>query len=250
MELFRHTQGNPADPALVLVNGLFAPLESWDGALSYLDGFNLLRYDGVGQGQSPKPDRIYHFDGLVDDLENLLSDLDWPPTFICGISNGGSVALEFARRHPHRVRAVVAADCAVEVSPLFRLKLQSWLAAHETGGPTHRFDVATPWIWGETALQQNADLIDLYRSRAADQEDQAVRGLIKGALTVNIDATGISVPTLLLTGEEDILTPPFVMDRIPITHAVRKRVPGGHASLLENPAIFGDVIVPWLKGWL
>ncbi len=248
MKLVYQIDGRPEYPALVLLNGLFADLNSWDPAMAYLDRFHVLRYDGRGQGRSPKPEGPYRLDLLLEDLASLLEVLDWPPTFLAGISNGGSLALAFARRFPERVRGVVAADCHHRVTPLLRLKVNSWLQAHRLGGPAHRFDVATPWIWSETMLAKGSDLIDYYRKKAASQEEQAVRGLIEGTLTVDIAVEQIQVPVLLLAGEEDILTPPFFMKTMAIPKGEFRMVPGAHASLLERPDIFEETIVPYFRG--
>lgn len=125
MTLHYRIDGPAQGPPLVLLNGLFAGLESWDTAMPFLTGYRVLRFDGRGQGLSPKPDEVYALDLLVEDLCALLDDLQWPPSFFAGISNGASVGLALAQRAPQRVLALVAADCHHQVSPLLRLKVNS-----------------------------------------------------------------------------------------------------------------------------
>ena len=43
-------------PPVVLLNGIFQRLESWDPVLPHLTGFTLLRYDMRGQGESEAPE--------------------------------------------------------------------------------------------------------------------------------------------------------------------------------------------------
>jgi len=248
MKLHYQIDGAPGNPALILLNGLFADLQSWERGMEHLRDFYVLRFDGRGQGQSPKPAEVYDLETQVQDLLRLLLELDWPPCFLVGISHGGSLGLEFARRCPDRVKALVAADCHHKTTPLMALKLKSWLAAHHVGGPTHRFDVAAPWIWSESVMHDYPALIEHYRNKAGDHEEQAVRGLIEGALTVNINVEEIRVPVMLLAGEEDVLTPPFFMKSMNINQCQFRTTPGGHASLLEQPDIFENTIVPFLKG--
>ncbi len=216
--------------------------------MEHLAGFRVLRYDGRGQGQSPKPEGVYGLDVLLDDLIGLLDSLDWPRSHVAGISNGGCVALGLAAAYPERVHRLVAADCYGRVTPLLRLKVQSWLTAHKIGGPTHRFDVATPWIWSESLLNEHPELIDHYRGKAAGHEEQAVLGLLEGALTHHIDLARITAQTLLLAGEEDLLTPPHAMRAMTPrpADAQFQTVPGGHASLLEHPEIWAETITPFL----
>ena len=211
--------------------------------------FNTLRYDGPGQGESEKPDRVYDMDLLMEAFEQVLQRHQWPATWLVGISNGGCIALEAARRFPKRVLGVVAADCYDRISPLLQLKLDSWLAAHQKGGPCHRFDIATPWIWSNRILRENPELPAYYRARAHQHQPHAVRNLILGALSHQIDVTQIQQPVLFLCGEEDLLTPPFEMremaQRLP--GAQFHIVPGAHASLLEHPEIFRDTILPFIE---
>ncbi len=234
---------------LVLINGLFASRASWDPAMPALTDFRVLRYDGRGQGESDCPPGIYDLGVLLDDLEEVLSRNNWPPSFLLGISNGGCVALAFAARHPERVLGVIAADCYARVSPLLRLKINSWLQAHEVGGALHRFDIAAPWIWSDSVLSANPEFVDDYRARAAQLDPRAVRGLLGGALTHHIDLSRIRVPTLYLAGEEDLLTPPFTMQAMQrqTRGSALKIVPGGHASLLEYPHLVGEFAVPFME---
>jgi 3-oxoadipate enol-lactonase len=234
---------------LILLNGLFADLHSWDGAMAHLKDFRVLRYDGRGQGCSPSPEGIYDLATLLGDLLEVLDEAAFPSAHVVGISNGGCLGLELAAATPARVRRLVAADCYLSVSPLSRLKIQSWLLAHETGGPTHRFDIAAPWVWSEATLADNREAIAAYREKATSHSDRAVQGLLRGALSHQIDGAAIVAETLLLAGSEDLLTPPFCMRAMAeILRAARfQEVAGAHASLLEYPHIFAETIVPFLR---
>ena len=249
MSLHHRIDGPEDAPPLILVNGLFAELMSWEPAMTHLTGFRVLRYDGRGQGQSPTPEGPYTLDLLVADLIGLLDRLDWPPSAVAGISNGGCVALALAAVHPDRVTAVVAADCYAEVGPLLRLKIQSWLSAHEVGGPTHRFDIATPWIWSEGLLRERPELVAHYRAKSGDHLDVAVRGLLTGALTHHIDLTAVGAPCLLCAGVEDVLTPPGLMRAMAesMTDTAFAELRGGHAGLLEHPDLWAETLVPFLE---
>ncbi len=237
-------------PWLVLVNGLFADLQSWSESIEALSRhFRVLRYDGRGQGESPRPIGDYSLSTLVEDLEGLLDDLEIKEAFFIGLSNGGRVALEFASKNPQRALGIVAADTYKKPSHLLKLKLQSWLEANQKGGPKHRFDVATPWIWGETIVEERPELLEYYRERAGLEKVHVIEGLIKGAMEDHdINFSNIIAPVLFCAGFEDVLTPPFnhekLKDLIPGSEV--KFIPGGHASLLEYPQSLREVCLPWL----
>jgi 3-oxoadipate enol-lactonase len=165
-----------------------------------------------------------------------------------GLSNGGRIAMEFSVRHPDKVKALVAMDTYDEPTPLLKAKLNSWKVAHEVGGPLHRFDIATPWIWGEEVFNSKHELLLSYREKASTLRPHVVKALIDGALQTTIDITKINTPTLLVVGEEDLLTPPFNHQKMvkKIPHGKLVIVPGGHASVIERPNIMEKYVLPWL----
>jgi 3-oxoadipate enol-lactonase len=187
----------------------------------------------------------------VTDLEHLLEKLEITNVVLVGLSNGGRIALEFARRFNHaekKIRAVVACDTYDNPSPLLKAKLRSWLWAHEESGPLHRFDIATPWIWGEETFKEKEELIMSYREKAGLVLDHVVKNLILGALETDIAIGEIDCPVLLIAGTEDLLTPVFYHEEMQkkLKHGELVKVKAGHASLIERPGIMDKAIVPWL----
>jgi 3-oxoadipate enol-lactonase len=184
----------------------------------------------------------------VEDLAHLLDTLKIENPILVGLSNGGRVALEYARRFKS-TRAVVACDTYDKPTPLLKAKLRSWLAAHEESGPLHRFDIATPWIWGEETFRTKEELILSYRDQAGLVLDHVVKNLILGALETDIELSEIDCPVLLVAGNEDLLTPVFyhegMLEKLKDGKMITVRA--GHASLLENPTIVEKTILPWIK---
>jgi 3-oxoadipate enol-lactonase len=239
---------------LVLLNGLFADTTSYDNVVAdYSAHFNVLRFDGRGQGKSPRPetDKGYLLEDQIGDMEGLFHELGLfnKDVYLVGLSNGGRLALEFAVRHPDTVKALVAADVYHKVSPLLEMKLSGWLKANAVGGPFHRFDIATPWIWGESVLRKRPDLVEIYRQRADHHSSEVVEALIKGAMAqYEIDLGNINCPTLLMVGREDLLTPVFNHQEMAeeIKQCQFEIIDGGHASLLESPNVHHQKIIPFL----
>lgn len=229
---------------------MFADLTSYDGAVFYLrPKFQFLRYDCRGQGKSPKPEAIYHLEDHVDDLVGVLEKHDLGKIILVGLSNGGRIALEYARKFPENVVGVVACDTFDIPTPMIKAKLGSWLMAHETGGPLHRFDIATPWIWGEDIFNEKSELFLSYREKAASLENHVVSGLLLGGMQTSINISEIYCPILFVAGEEDLLTPPFLHKKMTALarNAEFKMAQGGHAGLIERPAIMEKQIIPWIE---
>lgn len=235
-------------PWIVLINGLFTDQKSWDFACQSLKEFNILTYDGKGQGSGPILSSTYELDDQVADLLNIINENKLDNFSIIGLSNGGRVALKFASLYPHLIDNLVVCDSYGELEPLIKLKLESWLKAHNKGGNELRFDISTPWVWGETFLSEKPELVEYYRNKSLEAIDSNITGLLKGALSGSVDLSKIEAKTLFVVGKEDLLTPPESHRKLSksVANSRMKVVPGGHASILENPESIKEVILPFL----
>ncbi|UAJ12582.1 alpha/beta fold hydrolase [Glacieibacterium megasporae] len=101
-----------AGPRLLFINGTGADLRQRQPYVDTLSKrFTVLRYDQRGLGQTEKPDRRYSMADYADDAAALMDVAGWDRAAVLGVSFGGSVAQEFARRHPARITKMVLA-CA------------------------------------------------------------------------------------------------------------------------------------------
>lgn len=97
-------------PRLLFINGTGADLRRRQPYVDSLsDHFTVLRYDQRGLGQSGKPDQPYSMADYADDAAALMDLVGWDRAAVLGVSFGGSVAQEFARRHPGRITRMVLA---------------------------------------------------------------------------------------------------------------------------------------------
>jgi 3-oxoadipate enol-lactonase len=237
-------------PWLILINGLFASLKSWDDSVLILkEHFQILRYDCRGQGQSPSPDGVYYLQDNVQDLIELMNDLEIDHAHLLGISNGGRIALSFAENCPERTISVVAADTYAHVSSMIKIKLNSWLVANEIGGAELRFSTTMPWIFGETYINTHQKEIEIIKTNAMKAEKRVINNLIKGSMDGDINLDSITSPVLLLVGDEDLLTPPSLHYDMhsKLKHGNIAVIEGGHASLLESTTALRKNIIPYLE---
>jgi len=116
--------GDPADPPLLLVMGLAAPMIWWDDefcAQLAAAGFHVHRFDnrdvgrsGHGTGRANLPlayflrSAPYSLGDLADDAAKLLDALGIERAHLVGASMGGMIVQEFAIRYPHRVRTLTS----------------------------------------------------------------------------------------------------------------------------------------------
>ena len=99
-----------AGPRLLFINGTNADLRRKQPYVDELSKhFTVLRYDQRGLGRTEKPDKHYSMADYADDAAALMDLVGWDQAAVLGVSFGGSVAQELARRHPGRITRMVLA---------------------------------------------------------------------------------------------------------------------------------------------
>ncbi|MFZ5816109.1 MAG: alpha/beta fold hydrolase, partial [Bacillota bacterium] len=247
-------QGREDGPVLVLINGLLTDLTSWAGHLdAYIDHFRVLTYDCRGQGGSEKPEAgPYRTEQHTADLTALLDGLGVERAALLGVSNGALIAMRFAALHPHRAAALVLANAYGRADVAMQVKLQSWLSAMAAGGPPVRFDVSLAWIWGASFLNRSYEALKPWREKGSAIPVHAAANLIEGAMHHDVleILPNIACPTLIMVGDEDVLTP------LPYSHELQRRIAGsrllmleqaGHAMFLEQTARFKEAASAFLR---
>lgn len=248
----------PADgPVLVLINGLLTDLTSWNSHLPFLTKqFRVLTYDCRGQGGSAKPESGPYTAAVhARDLQALLAELGVEQAALLGVSSGACIAMQLATWEPERATALVLANGYGRADTMMKVKLNSWLAAMAAGGGPLRFDIATPWVWGATFLNSHFEALKPFREKGSNLPIHAARNLIAGAAEHDVldYLPTITCPTLILAGDEDLLTP------LSCAHEVQRRIAGsricmleraGHAMFLEQPARFAQEAAAFLQAVL
>lgn len=234
-----HRATNESKPWIVLINGLFAGLRSWDQHISFLEPqFNIARYNGPGQGESLHLESVPTLSDQVMILKEILDHIEVEKPYLLGISNGGRVALKFAEIFPERVERVISLDTYDKLVPELKMKLESWLEASKAGGNDLRFKVSTPWIFGESFLKDEFEKVKVFQTLNRNKPQLIGERLIESALLdEQIDIGKISVPVNFFVGEEDILTTKEMHLEMArkCPQSSLGYLKGGHASVLEYP---------------
>lgn len=106
---------------VVLVHGNAAPYFSWDKNVKALTdaGFRVVRYDLYGFGYSDRPDIVYSRELYDRQLLELLDKLAFKaPVNLVGTSQGGSIAVYFASKHPEKVKKLALISPFINVLPM------------------------------------------------------------------------------------------------------------------------------------
>jgi 3-oxoadipate enol-lactonase len=217
-----------------------------------LDRARCIAPDLRGFGDSSR-NGPFSIDQFADDVAMLLRSLGVTRTVVVGLSMGGYIAFSMWRRHRALVRGLVLADTRAGAdTDEARAKRRALIEVARTRGSGAVADGQVTGMIGKTTREKRPGMIDEVHRML---ESASVEGIV-GALEAMIarpDSTPtlatIDVPTLVVVGSEDVLTPPSEAE---ILHeAIRNSrleviEQAGHVSNLERPAAFNHVLSEFL----
>jgi 3-oxoadipate enol-lactonase len=172
-----------------------------------------------------------------------------------GCSMGGYAAFAFARRHPQRLAGLVLQDTRAGADSEEAKKGRRTLARRVLDeGAAAAADAFLPKLLGATTQRERPELAARLREQILATRPEAIAAALHG-LAAREDSRAtlaiVRVPTLVLVGEEDVITPPEEAEAIArgIAGARLVRVPrAGHLANLENPRAVGSALGAFLRG--
>jgi 3-oxoadipate enol-lactonase len=217
----------------------------WEPQIAALFGeCRCIAPDLRGFGDSPTSGP-FTMDRNADDVAALLDALQIEQAVVAGLSMGGYVALSLWRRHRKLVRALVLADTRAGADTAEGAqKRLDLMALARAKGVEAVVEKQLPGLIGKSTREKQPELVDRIR---AIMVRTPVEGIVGGleAMRTRPDSTpllsGIDVPTLIVVGEEDTVTP------VNEARSMHEAIPGsrfeiipaaGHLSNLERPAAF------------
>jgi pimeloyl-ACP methyl ester carboxylesterase len=219
-------------------------------------GWRLITPDLRGFGGSTATDGPSPtMDDYAIDVMSLLSELGITRAVIGGCSMGGYATFALLRRQPELASGVVLVDTRMGVdSSEGRANRRSMLALVDREGPSGVARDMMPKLLGQTTRDSDPTIESTVRRLIKQQSPDGIRGAIQRMMD-RLDATavlqGLRVPTLVVVGEEDALTPVEESRRMAaaIPGAQLEVIPGaGHLSNLEQPERFNAVLAKFLEG--
>jgi non-heme chloroperoxidase len=251
-------------PPIVLSHGVTLSVRTWFHQLELLpkEGFRVLAYDHRGHGQSVLGEAGHSLENLAEDVNTVVTQLDLRGAVLVGHSMGGVAVQAFVARYPRVVEQRVAG--IVLVSTLAHTPFGS--RSTRTKARIERWTNHVPdmtWLWNARNLGLVAarlgfgkdpypSHVELVRRMMAecppDTRRDAPRVLV--GLDLTADLPKFRVPTLVVGGTADLLTPAAESRRM------ARLIPGarlelfedaGHMLMLERTTELNELIVQFAR---
>jgi pimeloyl-ACP methyl ester carboxylesterase len=246
-----HREGGQGRP-VVLLHAF--PLDSGMWA-AQVDGLaehcRVIAPDLRGFGRSALGSDPPSVDAAADDVAALLDRLGVAGVVLGGLSMGGYVAMAFLRRHGDRVTGLLLADtrAGTDAEPARANRERIAAAVQADPASTVLVDEVLPGLLGDSTLADRPLVHDLVRGWVRTAPAPAV-AWAQRAMAARPDSLpilrGVTVPAVVVVGEEDALTPPaqaLTMAEA-IGDATVVRIPAaGHLSAVEQPEAFNEAVL-------
>jgi pimeloyl-ACP methyl ester carboxylesterase len=243
-------------PAVLFFHAFPLGLAQWDDQARALEKTHqVIRFDARGFGRTPPGDGLLTMERIADDGAALLDHLGVGAAVVCGLSMGGYAALAFVRRHALRLRGLVLADTrATPDTAEARENRGKQAEKVRQEGTAAIADAFLPKLVGETTKKQNPALVARLKEIILANPPAGVVNALAG-LAARADSVPtlreIRVPTLVVCGAEDTLTPVADSEALQagIAGSRLELVPkSGHLSNMEAPADFNAALEKFLAG--
>ena len=244
-----------APETIVLINGLADDLESWGYQIPAMvdAGFRVLRFDNRGIGKTDAPAGAYSSRQMADDAKALVDLLGITNFHLMGVSMGGMISQEYAVAHPGDLKSLTLACTYAKADAFCQTMFAMWAdLARLTSVPFVMRDVALWAFTGPFFQDRPGDAAEFAAAMAA--LPMSLEAYLSQLAVIQAhDATDrlpqITVPTLVLAGDEDILIPVRLSKMLQraIPGAKWATTPGGHACLWESPDPFNTTYIDFVR---
>jgi 3-oxoadipate enol-lactonase len=242
---------------VVFMHGIGGNRTNWRDQLpAFAPHFHAVAWDARGYGASDDYDGPLHYEDFCTDLLRVLDHFAARRAHLVGLSMGALIAQDFHGRHPDRVASLVLCDTRPGYEAAFdpkqreeflRLRLKPLLEGKEPRdiGPS----VAKTLVSPKSSPESFQRLVD---SIAMLHKESYIKALeARGSWKPVFDPAKVKVPTLVLVGADDTLTPPAM------AREIAERIPGarfeviadaGHLTNIEKAAEFNRLVLGFLQG--
>jgi 3-oxoadipate enol-lactonase len=251
-----HRQKGEEGTPLVFLHAFPLSSAMWAAQIDeFSSQYRVYAPDLRGIGKTSSFDAKPSVQTMASDLSSWLEEQGiYEPVILCGLSMGGYVALEFARTYPEKMRALVLADTRADADSAEARKTRNEMiafATENTGSAVAQ--KMLPKLLGKTTQSSFPRLAGKVKDLALPNSGKNLARLV-AAMRDRRDSTSalaeIVCPTLVIGGQEDVVSPPEVMAGIAnnmrdVRHVVLEGA--GHLANLERPEAFNGELERFLK---
>jgi pimeloyl-ACP methyl ester carboxylesterase len=246
--------GNLDSKPIIFVHGFPFDHFMWDEQVNEFNKNHLcVTYDIRGLGESSVGNGQFTIEMFVDDLETIVNNLNLDKPVLCALSMGGYISLRAMERIQEKFSGLILCDTKSEADDnAGKLKRAAAIKQINVGDLENFVESFVLNCFSKNFVRdKNAEYRKVVE-RSKRNNPVGVKGCLlamAGRTDTTDNLSKINLPTLVICGSEDTISPPNVMkslaENIPDSKFVL--VEGaGHMTPIENPRIVNAVIKEFL----
>jgi 3-oxoadipate enol-lactonase len=239
-------EGPEDAPVIIFIHGFPFNKSMWKGQAEVLnDSYRVIAYDVRGHGDTDVGEVEFSIDLFVSDLLGLMDFLNVQKATLCGLSMGGYIALRAIEKDPEYFDALILSDtqCVADTPEAKEKRMKTIESIKETGVIKFAED-SVKNLFAAASLTTKQDSIASIKAMIVNTSKQSLSNTLHALANRKETCSGlvnISVPTLIMVGKEDPITPvaaaEFLHQHIQDSslHIVQQ---AAHLPNIENPEDF------------
>jgi len=247
--------GRRGGPPVLLIQGLGADKHGWDlQRLALAWSHQTIAIDNRGSGRSDKPHGPYSLEQMARDALTVLDDAGVETAHVVGASMGGAISQILAITAPERVRSLTLTCTSCRNHPWREELLASWARTARTAGLGGMASDAARWVIGPRSFRRLMPAVGWLGPLAFGRPRHAFGAQVAAILAADEGLSArlgeIDVPTLVVVGNQDILTPrgdsEELAELIPTAELVV--ISGAaHGLMIEHASTYNRVLLDFLR---
>ena len=249
-------EGRDNDLAIIFIHGFPLDKSMWyEQRRALRDKYRVITYDIRGFGSSGIGKDEFSIDLFATDLMHFMDALKLDKVVLCGLSMGGYIALNAMRIFSDRIVGLILCDtqCAADTPDAKRNRIKTIEMVQHNGLELYADKALSSLFYSESMDKKSKQIIATRAVIESSSPFVICNTLLALADREDMCDTlpNIDIPTLILVGEEDTITPP---ERAELMHSkisgstLYKIGQAGHLSNIDNPEVFNRHVNGFLKG--
>ena len=241
--------------ALVFVSGLNGVARYWKPQVeAFAKRYKVVTYDQRGTGGSDQLQKEFSVDQMARELAALLDALKIERAHLVGLSTGGAIGQTLAIEQPQRINKLVLCSTWTHCDPWFRRLFEARREMYRQCGPELHAMFHPLFLYpADYVNSHDAEISEEQKNAPTKSSSVDVSiGRINALLAFDRRAglAGIKAPTLVMTCDNDYITPSYHAEYIARTIPGAKLVipkGGGHSYSRTNPEEFNRIVLDFLS---
>jgi 3-oxoadipate enol-lactonase len=234
-DLCYQIEGNPKNESIIFIHGFPFNQSIWDNQVEILkNDFRVITYDIRGHGQSELGTNELCIELFADDLIELMNHLKIGKAIVCGLSIGGYILFNAYSRFPGRFKALILNDTKCDEDNINqKINRLNAIKSIESKGLVDYANESLTKLFTKEHLKSQQSKTNFIKELILKTDKKTIENTLLALAkrhSTCFNLKNIEIPTLIIFGEEDQLTP------IAIAKSMGKQIPNSKTVIIKNAA--------------